>query len=334
MDTLSLSNHVNATALAKAPTIKNRGCLNPAFFYFDATTGDLVTGSNASLSDSSPNKYFTVAADMIVFNPTRTHVLMIFRCPHDRKEGKTCKNNILDKGSFQYKGCLATPGGFFDSREDMVNGIPDFQNSALRELNEECSNLLADEGKAVQTASETKAPLFVSAEFNNYRDVRWFTSTNYVPCLATQFTVALPRASGHCSDLPRIIGSDDACGNAYWVDVRIINAVYESHKQIYSLFEDHVEWDETKFEEYIASAFIVDSETKLPRNKLKSENTLLCGMDSKEFVVDFVEGTEYQFSDFAFDHVRNIVRAQKALETDTPASQAAGESHHRHAHVE
>ncbi|KAJ3063905.1 hypothetical protein HDU98_000340 [Podochytrium sp. JEL0797] len=301
----AISQQVRDKALRQSPSIKNRGSLNPAFFYFEANTGlTPVSGLSTALTDSSPKKYFTVAADMIVFNPTKSHVLMIFRCPHDRK-GKTCRDNVLDRGSFQYKGCLATPGGFFDSGEDQVkdregNLVPDFSLTAKRELNEECRKFLS-------RAPITK-PVFVSPELNNYRDIRWFTSTNYVPTLATQFTAVLETDG---TALPKIEGGDDACGNAFWVDLRIINSVYEANKDVYLMMDGP--FSDSTFKAFVESKFLIDKSTGLPRNKLKSENTLLKSLRASEFVVNFDPAVKYEFSDFAFDHVANIVKAKNML---------------------
>ncbi|KAJ3011983.1 UNVERIFIED_CONTAM: hypothetical protein HDU68_001437 [Siphonaria sp. JEL0065] len=321
---IQLAKLVAQKATSKAGSIKNRGCLNPAYVYFSCVDGSLVTGASTVLSDASVPKYYTVAADMLVFSATLSHVLMIFRCPHDKKSNKTCKDNVLDSTSFQYKGCLATPGGFFDAKLDLTNNgaTPDYHHSALRELNEECSNFFASSS----LLSDSSNVHFVSCEFNNFRDVRWFTSKNYVPTLATQFTTRLtataasdstnsaPSAPNNSTSLPTIKGSDDACGNAYWVDVRIIEKVYNSHQSTYNSFDDN-EFDESKFDAFIRNPtyFVLDPSTNLPRNKLESENTLLKDLDETLHVVDFDEGKDYLFSDFAFDHVRNIVQAKKVL---------------------
>ncbi|KAI9352588.1 hypothetical protein BDR26DRAFT_849505 [Obelidium mucronatum] len=313
----TLARLVLAKAASEAKTIKNRGTLNPAFFYFSSTDGSLVTGSSLQLSDHSTPKYYTVAADMLVFSPSKSHVLMIFRCPHNKKEGRSCSTNVLDTLSFQYKGCLATPGGFFDAKEDIVGGSPDFCHSAVRELNEECSNLFAAQQNNTATYGDIH---FITPEFNNYRDIRWFTSQNYVPTLAAQFATILPAANNNTASLPVIKGSDDACGNAYWIDVRIIQQVYSTYKSVYESFDQ--EFNQATFDAFLKTHFVLDSTTNLPRNKLKSENTLLRNLNPSQYVVDFDSTAKYQFSDFAFDHVRNIVRAFDVLANENSTKES------------
>ncbi|ORY37943.1 hypothetical protein BCR33DRAFT_854402 [Rhizoclosmatium globosum] len=294
---------VRQKALVHATSIKNRGQLNAKFYYF---TPDLkmVTNSTATLSDTSSTKYFTIASDMIVFSPSQSHVLMIFRCPHNKTGSNTCASNVLDQASFQYKGCLATPGGFFDANEDRrTDGNPDFKHSATRELNEECSKLFDNENIKYTDIQ------FLSAEFNNYRDIRWFTSTNYVPTLATQFTTKLIGPANH---LPNVKGSDDACGNAYWIDVRIVASVYAQYHKVFDAFDQvETKFDEAKFDQFVKTHFPLNPTTGLPRNKLRDENNLLKNVKPDQYVIDFDPSVDYHYSDFAFDHCHNIVKAQK-----------------------
>ncbi|KAJ3138156.1 hypothetical protein HK100_000089 [Physocladia obscura] len=320
---------VREKARANAAEIKNRGRLNPQFYYFEAKSGEMITNSSVSLSDNALKKYFTVAADMLVFNASLTHVLMIFRCPHNKQDGHKCADNILDESSFQYKGCLATPGGFFDAVHDYDGNTPDFRKSAVRELNEECNNLLDG-----SQAPSHDAVVYIGSEFNNFRDIRWFTSINYVPTLATQYATALPSCSrlyalepftarqraAAISALPPVKGTDDACGNAYWIDVRIIEFVYNNNKKLFNSFDK--EFNEVAFQSFVRSNFLLNSEG-LPRNKLKSENKLLHNLPEKKFVVNFEPNQDYQFSDFAFDHVKNIIKAQEVLKTNFFTSRAS-----------
>ncbi|KAJ3105858.1 hypothetical protein HK100_003815, partial [Physocladia obscura] len=293
-------NSVRAKGRLKAPEIKNRGSLSPKYYYFEAQSGNVISNSSASLSDDAETKYYTVAADMLVFNASCSHVLLIFRCPHDKRDGRKCADNVLDQSSFQYKGCLATPGGFFDAVHDYDDKTPDFRKSALRELNEECNNLLDG-----SQAPPHDAVIYIGPEFNNFRDIRWFTSTNYVPTLATQYATILP---GVTNEFPPVKGSDDACGTAYWVDLKIIEYVYKKYKNVYDSFD--VEYDEAAFQNFVNTSFVLDKNGK-PRNKLKSENTLLNNLDEKLFVVNFETDRDYHFTDFAFDHVKNIVKAKR-----------------------
>ncbi|KAI8607406.1 hypothetical protein BC830DRAFT_143318 [Chytriomyces sp. MP71] len=298
-----VTNAVRKAVLRHALTIKNSGRLNPKFSYFRASNGAFVTG----ISTSAIEKFHTVAADSIVFAANFTHVLLIFRCPHDHSSNRTCADNILDTTSFQYKGCLATPGGFYDPIHDIdqATHLPDFTKTATRELSEECPNL----------RMSTAHPLrFLSAEFNNLRDIRWLTSPSYLPSCAPQFWTLLDSAET-ATGFPRIHGSDDACGNAIWVDTRIVDQVYAAHRALYDAF-DEIPFDPAVLRDFVASdRFLKNPATGMPRNKLAGENAVLAGMrESGEdaFVVDWQEGREYQFGDFAFDHVRNIARAKEA----------------------
>ncbi|KAJ3082343.1 hypothetical protein HK100_009697 [Physocladia obscura] len=311
--TARVQNAVNVAT----PSLKNRGKLNKNFVYFEAPSRTMVRNSEEVLSDHSKTKYYTVAADMLVFNAPRSHILMIFRCPHNKLEGRKCANNVLDQSSFQYKGYLATPGGFFDPATDISQGedgkqTPDFLRSAFRELDEECTNLLSSDSRV------SFSPVsFITARLNNFRDIRWLTSTNYVPTLATQFATTLIGPNS----FPRVVGSDDACGVAYWVDLKIINAVYEKHKQTFDLFNS--QFDEDTFEKFVKNPahFVLNEKTQLPRNKLKTENVAISSSalrrnesSGREDVLNFDPEDDYQFSDFAFDHVVNILEAKKFLD--------------------
>ncbi|KAJ3206828.1 hypothetical protein HDU82_004282 [Entophlyctis luteolus] len=301
-----VANSVAEKSKEKSAEIKNRGRLNKRFYYFIAGKNQMpVSGLDSELSDDSKTKYFTVAADMIVFSHSMSHVLMVFRCPHVKSEGHKCADGVLDKSSFQYKGSLATPG--------------------VRELNEECDKLLDE---VVETKPDV---MFVGPEFNNFRDIRWFTSSNYVPALAPQFATVLPEFVSenvdkselpsskrlsffwsrkvHKSRLPKIKGTDDACGNAYWIDYRIIERVYRKYRKVYDGFDRPFEED--AFQEFIQENFSL--ENGKPVNKLKKDNSLLKKLKENEYVVAFDPHANYQFNDFAFDHVKNIVKAHDLM---------------------
>ncbi|KAJ3378042.1 hypothetical protein HDU84_007987, partial [Entophlyctis sp. JEL0112] len=323
-DAQKLAEEVRMKSEDKAVEIKNRGRLNKLYYYFIAASGDMpVTGLESELSDDAGQKYFTVAADMIVFSHSLSHVLMVFRCPHDKRGGKKCADNILDNSSFQYKGTLATPGGFFDPRKDVLKlddkEIPDFKSCAIRELNEECDKLLDE---VVEKKPEVHS---IGPEFNNFRDIRWFTSTNYVPTLAPQFATVLPaflekKEQGFLkrqswfqhlqrARLPKIKGTDDACGNAYWIDFQIIEAVHKKYQEIYEWFDEP--FDDDKFKKFVNEHFVLND--GMPQNKLKKDNSLLQGLGEAEYTVAFDPNADYQFNDFAFDHVKNIVKAHRLL---------------------
>ncbi|KAI8607738.1 hypothetical protein BC830DRAFT_1157926, partial [Chytriomyces sp. MP71] len=311
-----INRSVLAAVRAQKTAIKNRGSLNAGFAYFGAGGSDdfdtlrAQTGRSDVLSDTAAAKFFTVAADTILFSATLGHVLLVFRCPHDHASNRTCADNVLDSASFQYKGCLATPGGFFEHKADLdpSTGDPDFAQTATRELNEECADILG--------TTSVLRPRFLGAQFNNLRDIRWLTSTNYVPTCATQFATALlhdPTRSNH--QLPYVAGTDDACGNAYWVDTRILENVYARHKETYDAFDDAAAYTDERLHAFVSNEahFVLDPATRMPRNKLREENRLLATIPKNQFVVEYDPAMEYHFSDFAFDHVRNVVRAKEAL---------------------
>ncbi|KAJ3243406.1 hypothetical protein HDU77_010428 [Chytriomyces hyalinus] len=337
---IETNNAVRAAVMLQAAAIKNRGALNPSFAYFSADADKNCSysvplipkkGLSDPLSDSSPHKYFTVAADMIVFSSCLKYVLMIFRCPHDKRNGRTCKDDILDTSSFQYKGCLATPGGFYEWTNDNIkqNGepagesadgtIPDFSITANRELDEECNRLFAD------NIAQPTTPIFTEARFNNNRDVRWRTSSNYVPTVATQFATTL-KNTDTLSSLPFIAGTDDACGNAYWVAVDIIDKVYAEHKNVFQAMEtSSSNTAEAEFQKFIKDAKFPLDANGLPRNKLLSENMALNDLRKGEYIVKHDGSKTYHFTDFGFDHVKNIVSARNRIRTTRAAQEPVKE---------
>ncbi|KAJ3131360.1 hypothetical protein HK100_006481 [Physocladia obscura] len=161
-------------ATQKAQEIKNSGYLNNTYSYFKFN--NLVTNSNAELKEvgSASTKYYSITANTIVFNSSCTHVLMVFRCPHLREHNLvTCDDNILEKyGSFQYKGCLGTPGTFFDAKRDTNNEdkCPNYVRFAERQFKETIIPL------ENEYSYDMGSLYFIGPQFNNFRDIRWHTS--------------------------------------------------------------------------------------------------------------------------------------------------------------
>ncbi|KAJ3112226.1 hypothetical protein HK100_002413 [Physocladia obscura] len=179
-----IADAINKVVTAKAGEIMNKGVLNSEFYYFetDHSTGNgkLIRNSKRQLDCTS--KYYTIAADVIVFNKNFTHVLMEFRCPH---HVSNYYSDIIDEASsFQYKGCLGTPSGFFNANKDIhEDGSPNFVKLAERQIKE--LGFLQSGTAVVPDCT------FIGAVFNNYRDVRWYYSRNYVPTVGLQFALVL-----------------------------------------------------------------------------------------------------------------------------------------------
>ncbi|KAI8610136.1 hypothetical protein BC830DRAFT_1147246 [Chytriomyces sp. MP71] len=305
-----MTNHEVSDAVVRAvagqfAVLKNRGHLSPEFGYFRVRRGgqslEAVTGLACPLSDDSDTKYVAIAADAIVFSSDLRHVLLVFRCPHKRGSPHSDTDRAtLDDGWFHYKGCLSTPGGFINFNTDVIDGRAlDLRETAERELREECRT---SRGLALEGAFH-----FCGAEFNLYRDVRWSGSTHHVPTVAAVFATVLKD-----DGLPRVRGADDACGNAYWVSLEIIEEVYADHWHVYDAFNDP--FTEDSFAEFLAdpALFHLDPTTGKPRNILKCENSILVDA-ADDHVLRYRENARYRYSDFAFDHVRNIVLARDRL---------------------
>ncbi|KAI8622476.1 hypothetical protein BC830DRAFT_569860 [Chytriomyces sp. MP71] len=182
----------------------------------------------------------------------------------------------------------------------MEDNTPDFQKTAMREFREECSARLG-------VLNFDSDMVFIGAECNSFRDVRWAKANNYVPTVAAIFASALKDPG-----LPQVRGRDDACGNAYWVPLKVIERVYRQHKGVFGLFNEP--FTPEAFSGFIqdTSMFHLDQEDH-PRNILKIENSILANVKSNEFVIHYNERTHYRASDFAFDHVKNIVRARDMM---------------------
>ncbi|KAJ3100927.1 hypothetical protein HK100_004632 [Physocladia obscura] len=294
----------------KAPEIKNSGNLNKRYYYFKY--GNLVTSRNTKLNDSGPasTKYYSVASDTVIFHPSCTHVLMVFRCPHLRVDGYVdCKDNILEKNAtFKYNGFLGTPGTFFNAETDVhKDGTPDYVAFAKRQFTESLKPL-DDEYLA-----EITSLIFIGAQFNNYRDIRWYTSTNYVPALALQFVTRLKHnIFGDIIDLPylkTVLGRRGICAPSYWVDLNIIKSIYTTHKKSFDIFD--TPFEQETFDNFVQmpSHFVLDDENDQPRNKLMNENGLLKGLKDNQRVINFDSEINYESNDIAFDHVVNIMRA-------------------------
>ncbi|KAJ3080962.1 hypothetical protein HK100_010009, partial [Physocladia obscura] len=305
---------INTLVAYRDSEIKNFGSLNSKCFYFRSDgkgNAKIIKNSNAKLS--ATDKYYTVAADVIVFNNSRSHVLMEFRCPHAQGQ---CDHNIIDNTSFQYKGCLGTPGGFFDAEKDLdENGSPDFFKLAKRQIIEQ---EIAQEGAADKIQ-------FSHAAFNNYRDIRWKFSPEYVPTVALQFAVTLDddrtmfRLFLPNKTFPKVRGMvGTSCQKSYWIDMNIIKFVYKKHCKIFDMMHDEPFSDE-QFEDFVKSNLNINSEQK-PLNKPKSENQVLNKLQENEFVINFIDRLkdQYHFNDFAFDHIWNVVQAYNSLCSSPP----------------
>ncbi|KAJ3089603.1 hypothetical protein HK100_007709 [Physocladia obscura] len=294
----------------KAPEIKNSGYLNKKYHYF--RNGSLVNDYVTELTDTGPasTKYYSLTTDTVVFNPSCSHVLMIFRCPHLRVDALVgCEHNKLEKNApFQYKGCLGTPGTFFDGKKDIhTDKTPNYVGFAQRQFIESLKPLGDKYSANINSLS------FIGPQFNNYRDIRWYTATNYVPALALQFVTVLQNdISGEIVDLPplkNVSGRGGVCAPAYWVDLKIIESIYAEHRQIFDMFDSP--FDEKTFKHFVQmkTHFVHDEDAHRPRNKLMEENGLLAGLETNQYIINFDSGREYQPHDIAFDHVVNIIRA-------------------------
>ncbi|KAJ3255586.1 tRNA (guanine-N(7)-)-methyltransferase (tRNA(m7G46)-methyltransferase) [Chytriomyces hyalinus] len=303
-----IANGVAHAAQKQLASLKNSGSLNPRFGYFRVTSSEFVavTGVDSKIGETEGEVFVTVAADAIVFSASLSHVLMVFRCPHSpASNGNHGPAAPLDTSSFQYKGTLATPGGFFNFAKDVFHdGSPDFKATAIRELHEECSKLVGE-----NWTIKKEDVHYCGSECNNWRDIRWAHANNYVPTVAAQFSVVIEKDA---PTLPIVHGSDDACGNAYWVDIRIVDFLYSKYKHVFDAFIG--EFSQSEFDAFMRNPelFKLDG-NGLPRNISKRENSILANATDTTHVLDFMEGKEYQYSDFAFDHVKNIVRARDQL---------------------
>ncbi|KAJ3121365.1 hypothetical protein HK100_012408 [Physocladia obscura] len=309
---------INELVATREIDIKNLGRLNNKYFYFrndEKGNAQIVDNNDAALRDS--DRYYTIAADVIVFNKERSHVLMEFRCPHQESN---CKLNVIDNSSFQYKGCLGTPGGFFHAHVDIdKNGSPDFFKLAKRQITEQGIS---------QPGAGDKIE-FIQAKFNNYRDIRWKYSCNYVPTVALQFAVILndaPKRLWFKSKFPHVRGMEgNNCQKSYWIDIKIIKSVYSKWKATFDMMHD-LKFSDEKFNEFVESAnhFVIHEGTKTPLNKSKNANALLKDLREAERVVDYDKKGQdkYHYNDFAFDHICNVVEAYDFLNSNFDSSTA------------
>ncbi|KAJ3141429.1 hypothetical protein HK100_006858 [Physocladia obscura] len=302
---------IKEAVAARQDEIKNSGCLNRDYFYFhndNNGNGQIVRNSNARLRDG--DKYYTVAADVIVFNKNLTHVLMEFRCPHHLNK---CHIDIIDQYSFQYKGCLGTPGAFFHADKYIDdNKSPNFFKFGERQV------------KLLGLSSEHMQ--FIGTSFNNYRDIWWKYSKNYVQTVALQFALVLedpgkqPLFSNHRNaQFLKIKGMESSCDAIkYWVDMWIIKFAYNKWKAVYEMMST-ASFNSGEFEAFVQPPyFVIDAGPQQPLNKDKKHNGVLKGLGANDYVVDYREDQQYNFHDFAFDHVENIIQAYRKLSSSAP----------------
>ncbi|KAJ3354181.1 hypothetical protein HDU83_005787 [Entophlyctis luteolus] len=286
----------------KKATIVNKGKLNPTYAYFSTAPGStgghtLITGSAITLSETSSTKYYTVATDLIIFNDDGKYVLLYERCPH-----KNCGHparKVLNN-EFTYGGSLSLPGGFFNPKEDIdINGHPDFDVMSKR--------LLIKELYPYSNWSFLNQPEFVGVEFNNFRDIRWRTSQDYVPTVTLVFKVKLRRRLFKEKGLPTIWRmKGDICERGRWVDIEIVKSVHRKYGNVYETFNNS--YNEYDLDRFITKYLFLDQRTKLPKNKEKSENAVLRNVAGNQNTIEHNEKSDYEFSDFAFDHIHLIMK--------------------------
>ncbi|KAJ3342149.1 hypothetical protein HDU83_006218 [Entophlyctis luteolus] len=284
----------------KGDEIKNKGELSESYTYFRNNELHVKRRDKINSDRVATAKFYTVTADCILFDSSASYVLMQFRCPH-----KDHRNNDLSLSSaFTYGGCLGTPGTFYIHAKDSFGVNADYVKFSKR-VSDIALSSFENSSQAVFDRHDYLFP-----QFNNFRDVRWQFSPNYVPALALQFAAILSENSSEDGSLPKLERQPGKCAYAYWVDIKIIKEVFEKNRAVFDMFDN--EYNDHAFSEFVRNRqYFSIGNDESPQNQF--QNSIISGVPTDNQIINFDRLASYSLRDFAFDHVRNIVSAYDVL---------------------